>query len=86
MKATDGRSRNARIKKWIKEKREFGKKFKIEKQATARGIKMKLAGYNNIAGLDKRGIKHMGYKNTKTMKIRKYSPKTKDFFEIWRKI
>lgn len=86
MKKTDGRTKKERIKKWIREERAFGKKFKIEKQVTARNIKMSLMGYDNIAGLDKKGIKAMGYKNSGKMKIRKYSPKSKDYFEVWKKL
>jgi len=83
-KMVDGRTRQERIKKWIRDQREFGKKFNIEKQATARNIKMSLLGYENIAGLDKRGLKSMGYKNSKKLKIRKYSPKRDNFFEVWK--
>jgi len=81
----DGRSRNERIKKWIKEQRDFGKKFQIETQATERRIKMRLKGWDNIAGLDTRAIKSMGYKNSPKMKIKQYSKKNDDYFEIWEK-
>ena len=81
----DGRLKSERRKKWIRDEREFGKKFNIEKQATERRIKMRLAGWENIAGLDSRAIKSMGYKNSSKIKIIKYSPKRKDYFEIWKK-
>ena len=85
IKKKDGRTKKERVKKWIKEQREFGEKFNIQKSVTARGIKMKLAGWDDIAGLDKKGLKAMGYKNTKTMKIRKYLPGKEDYYEVWRK-
>ena len=85
MKKVDGRTKQERIKKWIRKEREFGKEFKIDPRATETHIKMKLAGWDNIAGLDKRAIKSMGYKNSATMKIKKYLPERKDYFIIWRK-
>jgi len=82
----DGRSRQARIKKWIREQIEFGQKFGIEEQATKRHIRMRLQGWDDIAGLDTRAIKSMGYKNEKgKMKIMRYSDKNDDYFEIWKK-
>ena len=81
---TDKRTRQERIKKWIREQREFGKKFHIDERATANHIKMTLAGYDNIAGLDKRGLNAMGYKNSAMMKIKKYLPE-KDYYVVWRK-
>ena len=83
MAKVDGRSKQARIKKWIKEERAFGKKFKISPTQTNTFIKMKLRGYENIAGLDKRAIKHMGYKNSAKMKMIKV--RNKDYYSIWRK-
>lgn len=81
----DGRTKTARIKKWIREQREFGTKFKIDSRATAKNIKMKLAGWDDIASLDKRGLKAMGYKNTPKIKIMKYLPETDDYFIVWKK-
>ena len=81
----DGRTRKERIKKWIKQRKEFGKKFGIDPRATARGIKMSLAGYENIAGLDKRAIKYMGYVNSDKIKIRKYLPERDNYYVIYRK-
>ena len=84
MVTTDGRSRKERIKKWIKEQTEFGKKFKIHPKATKMDIKMRLAGYESVAGLDKKGIKSMGYDKNSKVVIKKY-PKSKDYFIIWKK-
>ena len=81
----DKRSRQERIKKWIREQRDFGKKFNIDPRVTATDIKMELAGWDNIAGLDKRGLKAMGYKNTDTMKIKKYLPERDNYFTVWKK-
>ena len=80
----DGRTRTERIKKWIKDETEFGKKFKIHPKATKENIKMRLAGFDNIAGLDTRGIKAMKYDKDPELKIIKY-PKGKDYFTIWKK-
>jgi len=85
MKKLDGRSRQARIKKYIQDERDFGKKFGIEKQAIERSIKMRLGGWDDIAGLDTKAIKSMGYKNSPKMKIIQYSKKDDDYFEIWKK-
>jgi len=82
---TDKRTRQERIKKWIREQREFGKKFHIDERATANSIKMTLAGYENIAGLNKEGLKRLGYKNNAMMKIKKYLPKRNDYYVVWRK-
>ena len=84
MNKPDGRTTQERIKKWIKEETEFGKKFKIHPKATKESIKMRLAGYSNIAGLDTRAIKSMGYDKDPRVKIRKY-PNSKDYFTIWKK-
>lgn len=85
MEKVDGRTRQERIKKWIREQKEFGEKFKIDPRVTARHIKMRLAGFDSIAGLDKRGLKAMGYKNTDMMKIKKYLPERDNYFEVWKK-
>ena len=79
----DGRTKQARIKKWIREEREFGKKFNISKSQTNQWIKMKLAGYHNIAGLDKRGVDAMKYKNSVKIKIIK--KRNKNYYSIWKK-
>ena len=81
----DGRSRNERIKKWIREQKEFGKQFKIDPRATKDHIKMRLSGWDNIAGLNKKAIKNLGYKNSATMRIKKYLPERNDFFVVWQK-
>ena len=83
MAKIDKRTKEARRLKWIKEQRAFGRRFKISKAQTESTIKMRLAGYENIAGLDKRGIKSFGYKNTSKMKIKK--KRNKNFYIIWRK-
>ena len=79
----DGRSRSERIKKWIKEEKAFGKKFNITPTQTNLGIKMRLKGFDNIAGLDKRGVKSLGYKNSLKMKVIKVL--NKDYYSIWKK-
>ena len=81
-KKLDGRTRVARIKKYIREETEFGKKFKINPKVTKDHIKMRLAGWDDIAGLDKRGIKAMKYKRSKNMKIKRYDNRA-DYFTIW---
>jgi len=83
MRKTDGRSKKERIKKWIKEERAFGKRLKISPSITNQHIKMKLAGYHNIAGLDKKAVDYMGYKNRAKIKILK--TRNKDYYTIWRK-
>ena len=83
MKKGDGRSKTERIKKWIREQKAFGKKFNISPSQTNLSIKMRLAGYENIAGLDKRGLKSMRYKNSALIKIIKN--KNKDYYSVWRK-
>ena len=83
MKKSDGRSRKARIKKWIKEQRAFGKRLKISPEITNQNIRMRLKGYTNIAGLDKRGLDHMKYKNSIKLKIIKM--RNKNYYNVWRK-
>ena len=80
----DKRTRQERIKKWIKDQREFGKKFKIHQGETEKHIKMRLAGWDSIAGLNARAIKHMGYDKDPKIKISRYA-KRKDYFTIWKK-
>jgi len=81
----DGRTRQARIKKWIKRQHEFDKAFNIDPRVTKMNIKMKLAGWDDIAGLDRKAIKSMGYKNDAKTKIKKYLPERDDYFVIWKK-
>ena len=81
----DGRTRQERIKKWIRETKKFGKEFNIDPRVTKTDIKMRLSGWDDIAGLDKRAIKSLGYKNSATMKIKKYLPERDDYFVIWKK-
>jgi len=79
----DGRSRQARIKKWIKDQRAFGKKHNLGKGLIEQNIRMRLKGYDNIAGLDKKGLNAMKYKNSVKMKIIK--TRGSDYYVVWRK-
>ena len=79
----DGRTRKERIKKWIKEDREFGRKIKNSRGITEQQIRMKLAGYRMVAGLDKKGVDRMGYKNRPKMKVIK--KRNKNYYTIWKK-
>jgi len=83
MKKQDGRSRKARISKWIKEERDFGKKLRIDPEITNTNIRMRLKGFHNIAGLDKKGVDHMKYKNSVKLKIIKR--RNRDYYSVWRK-
>ena len=83
VKKIDGRTKKARKTKWIKEQREWGKKFNISKDLTETNIRMRLKGYENIAGLDKRGVNAMKYKNSPKIKVIKR--KKKNYYTIWRK-
>ena len=79
----DGRTKQARLKKWIKEQKAFGKRLNISPSITNQTIKMRSKGYNQIAGLDKKGIDHMNYKNSNKIKILK--TRLKDYYSVWRK-
>lgn len=85
MKKQDGRTKEARLKKEIREIREFGKKFNISNAQTELRIKMKLAGYRNIAGLDKKGLEAMKplFQDKLKHKIKKV--RNKDYYTVWRK-
>jgi len=79
----DGRTKKERIKKWIEEEREFGRKLKISKGITEQHIRMELAGYRIIAGLDKRGVDKFGYKNRPKIKVIK--KRNKNYYTVWKK-
>ena len=83
MAKINGRTKEAKRLAWIKDLRAFGRKFNINKSQTENHIKMKLAGYDNIAGLDKRGVMAFKYKNTPKMKVKKV--RNKNYYVIWRK-